>query len=235
LQPRSDIQTAMAPKIKLTYFNIEAAAEKVRLALVMTGTEFEDNRLSFEEWQPLKPSTPYGQLPIMEITGEDGTTQTVAQSDAMMRWVCRKFDATNTLLPTDPDELMKVEEVIGLFGDFSRAWQPNLYIGMRHMMYGYPEEWPEKAAKVQEMRTNFLATEMPKYMEFFKAKLEKTGAFLCGDKPTMADLMCLAQMRYFTKGVADHVPGDCLAPYPVITAWMDRMHAVPQIKAWYKL
>lgn len=36
-----------APKITLTYFNIEAAAEKVRLALVMTGTPFEDKRVWF--------------------------------------------------------------------------------------------------------------------------------------------------------------------------------------------
>ena len=36
------------PDITLTYFDLEAAAEKVRLALVMTGTEFEDKRISFQ-------------------------------------------------------------------------------------------------------------------------------------------------------------------------------------------
>lgn len=86
------------PQITLTYFNIEAAAEKVRLALVMTGTEFEDKRINFDEWGALKPTTPYGQLPLMTVTSADGTTKTFAQSVAMMRWVARKFDATNTLL-----------------------------------------------------------------------------------------------------------------------------------------
>lgn len=226
----------MAPKIKLTYFPIEAAAEKVRLALVMTGTEFEDNRIPFDVFMSeVKATTPYGQLPIMEITSEDGTTQTIAQSEAMMRWVCNSFDTTGTLLPKDPEKALAVDEAIGLLLDFSRAWQPSLYIGMRHTMYGYPEEWPEKAAKVKEMRENFLANDMPKFMEFFKAKLDKTGAFFCGDTCTAADLMILAQLRYFTKGVADHVPGDSLAPYTVVTAWMDRMYAIPQIKAWYKM
>ncbi len=87
-----------APKITLTYFNIEAAAEKVRLALVMTGTEFEDKRINFDEWGALKPTTPYGQLPLMTVTSADGSTKTFAQSVAMMRWVARKFDTTNTLL-----------------------------------------------------------------------------------------------------------------------------------------
>jgi len=225
----------MAPKIKLTYFPIEAAAEKVRLALVMTGTEFEDCRITFDEFQAMKASTPYGQLPVMEVTEDDGSTKTFAQSEAMMRWIVAKFDTTKTLLPTDPDKLLEVEECMGLLGDFARAWQPNLYIGMRHTMFGYPEEWPEKAAKVEEMRTNFLKNDMPKFMGFFKAKLDKTGAFFCGDKPTCPDLMILAQLRYFTKGVADHVPADSLAPYPDIIAWMDRMYAIPEIKAWYKM
>ena len=36
--------------IKLTYFDIAGAAEKVRLALVVSGTEFEDNRIQREAW-----------------------------------------------------------------------------------------------------------------------------------------------------------------------------------------
>eukprot|EP00529_Nitzschia_sp_RCC80_P039198 CAMPEP_0113493720 /NCGR_PEP_ID=MMETSP0014_2-20120614/28737_1 /TAXON_ID=2857 /ORGANISM="Nitzschia sp." /LENGTH=56 /DNA_ID=CAMNT_0000387591 /DNA_START=118 /DNA_END=285 /DNA_ORIENTATION=+ /assembly_acc=CAM_ASM_000159 len=49
-------------KIKLTYFDIEGAGEPVRLALVMSGAEFEDDRIKFPDWGALKPKTPYGQL-----------------------------------------------------------------------------------------------------------------------------------------------------------------------------
>jgi hypothetical protein len=34
----------------------------------------------------------------MTVTNADGSTKTFAQSVAMMRWVARKFDATNTSL-----------------------------------------------------------------------------------------------------------------------------------------
>lgn len=225
------------PSIKLTYFNIEAAAEKVRLALVMTGTPFEDSRISFEEWGALKPTTPYGQLPMMEVTEDDGSKKVFAQSCAMMRWAARRFDKAGTLFPADPEKLLEIEDVIGLSEDMSRAWTPALYMGMgdRHTKFGHPTDWPEKDATAKALREAFVAESLPQFMGFFTQKLEATGAFLCGDKPTIADLQVLAQLRYFTKGVADYVPKDCLEKYPTVTAWMARMHEIPEIKKWYGL
>ena len=43
----------------------------------------------------------------------------------------------------DPAMLFKIEEMLGLGGDFSRAWMPCLYIGMRHTAYGHPEKWAQ--------------------------------------------------------------------------------------------
>lgn len=229
--------TPKVPKIKLSYFPIEAAAEKVRLTLVMTSVEFEDVRIPFTDWQAMKASgaTPYGQLPIMELTYDDGHEQKCAQSGAMMRWIARKFDKTGTLYPADADKMFVVEEALGLVDDLQKAWSPSLYLGLRHTAFGYPEEWTEKASTVERLRKNFLANDLPKFMGFFSDKLEKSGAFLCGDKPTIADLTLLPQLRYFTQGSADYVPKDCLAPYTTVLEWMDRMYAIPQIKAWYKM
>jgi len=222
--------------IRLTYFDLEGGAEKVRLVFVVTGKEFEDKRISFDEWEPLKPKTPYGQLPVLEITSDDGSVKTFAQSDAMMRWAARKFDSDGALYPSDPDAMLQVEEVIGLANDLQRAWTPCLYIAMgRHTAYGHPAEWPEKDAVIKRMREDFLAAELPKFMGFFTRKLEATGAFFCGAHPTIADLQLLAQLRYFTKGTAEHVPADCLDKYTAVTNWMARMYAIPQIKKWYKL
>ena len=46
----------MAPKIKLTYFNNKGLAEFSRLVLAQAGVEYEDVRITQDEWQTLKPS-----------------------------------------------------------------------------------------------------------------------------------------------------------------------------------
>lgn len=46
----------MAPKIVLTYFDFPGPAEPARMALAMGGEQWEDKRLTFEEFGALKPS-----------------------------------------------------------------------------------------------------------------------------------------------------------------------------------
>merc|ERR1711936_740834 len=82
--------TAMAPKVKLTYFNLRGRAEPSRLLLAYGGIKYEDCRLTpaFEdpkEWSELKPKTPYGSLPLLEW---DGTC--IAQSMAVARFIARE-------------------------------------------------------------------------------------------------------------------------------------------------
>lgn len=154
------------------------------------------------------------------------------QSDAMLKWIGRMGDGA--LFPCDdPAMLFKIEEMLGLGGDFSRAWMPCLYIGMRHTAYGHPEKWDDKAKVVQEMREKFVADELPKYMAFFTNELEKSGGFLCGPKPTIADCAIYPQLHYFQRGVADHVPKECLDGYPVVIAWLARFRALPELQKHY--
>ena len=43
-------------KVKLTYFNLKGRAEPARLILAYAGVDFDDCRVTSEEWQKLKPS-----------------------------------------------------------------------------------------------------------------------------------------------------------------------------------
>lgn len=218
-------------ELELTYFDMEAhPGEKVRLAFVLTGTEFKDNRVKFADWPALKPTLKYGQMPRLIIDGRE-----VYQSGAMLRWAGRLGDGA--LYPIDDEDVyLKVEEMLNLSDDMHRAWTPSLYTGMgRHEKFGHPKEWAEKDATVKLLRETFVANELPLFMGYLTVHLEQTGAFLCGPKPTIADCQWLPQVRYYAKGIADHVPTDCLDKYPAVLAWIKRMHEIPAVKKWYGL
>ena len=69
----------------LMYFGIPGRGESVRLALAISGIEFIDKRIPFPEWRELKPTTPWGSMPVLQLT--DGTT--IAQQRALLRAVGR--------------------------------------------------------------------------------------------------------------------------------------------------
>jgi hypothetical protein len=45
----------MSPKVKLIYFNARGRAEIVRLILAQAEVEYEDKRVTGDEWKELKP------------------------------------------------------------------------------------------------------------------------------------------------------------------------------------
>jgi glutathione S-transferase len=71
---------------RLTYFNMRGRAEAIRLLLRATQTEFEDRRIvSRHEWAALKPTLPFGALPIYEFEGIR-----LAESHAILRYLGRQ-------------------------------------------------------------------------------------------------------------------------------------------------
>ena len=219
------------PSFKLTYFGIEGAAERVRLAFGLAGVPFEDERITFPEWQTMKPTTKFGQLPLLSIDGGEP----IAQSVAMLNYV-GLMGSSAGLYSTEPMRMLAIDEVIGLAGDFDKAWTPCLYIGMRPALFGYAdgsEKTPEGQELVKKLRTTFVADKLPELMGFYAKYLKASGAFFCGDKPTIADCYILPQLRAFQKGHIDHVPVTCLDAFPEVTAWIARMMALPAVAAWY--
>lgn len=82
----------------------------IRLAFVLGGIEFDDERISAEEWKQIKPTTPYGKLPILYVDG-----QKVAQSIAILRYVGK----LGGLYPEEKEQALRVDEVMDVAGDVS--------------------------------------------------------------------------------------------------------------------
>lgn len=218
----------MAQSIKLTYFNIEGAAEPVRLALKLSGTEFEDDRIGFAQWGEMKAKMPYGQLPIMTV--DDGKVMT--QSAAMVRHVGSKF--STTLYPID--KLYEIEEAIGMVEDLKRAWMPCLYVSMRPENFGYPSGYPktdEGKETIKTMRSKFVAEELPKYLGYFEGMLKDNKWLVEGDEPTIADCFAVPALRAYTMGHIDNVSTDCLNTHPKVVAYVEKFCALTQLKGGY--
>ena len=49
---------------------------------------------------------------------------------------------------------------------------------------------------------------------------------------TIADLSAFQQIGYFGKGIADHVPKDCLDSFEGVKAWMERVKSHPKVAAY---
>lgn len=204
----------------------------MRLAFTLAGIPFEDVRVKFPEWQELKPKTPYGKMPVLTI--DDGEMKT--QSSAQLRYAA-SIDPSGSLYPQE--KLYEIEECLGLIKDLQDAWSPNLYMGMNPSTYGYPADYAktdEGKKKVETMRKEFVEKDLPTFLSYLEAKLEKNGgAFLCGgDKPTIADCALIPVLRAFTKGHIDHVDTECIKKNsPKLAEYVERFCALPQIKGRY--
>merc|ERR1711913_186459 len=112
------LHTAAAmPNIKLTYFDLRARAEPCRLLLAYGGLQYEDERIP-PPWEPastwgtLKPTTPFGQLPLLKWGDE-----VICQSMACARFIAREVGlAGNTNM-----ESAQVDEIIDVIQDLINA------------------------------------------------------------------------------------------------------------------
>src|SRR5688572_23205471 len=74
-------------KPKLIYFDMPVSrGEECRLALHLAGVDFIDERIGRDAWPALKPTTPFGSLPVFELPGEPP----LAQSNAILALIGRR-------------------------------------------------------------------------------------------------------------------------------------------------
>ena len=84
------------------------------------------------------------------------------------------------------------------------------------------------------LRENFLAEPLPRYMTYVKDMISANGGgFLTGDYLTIADLDMYIAVKYYSKGIADHVPADTLDAYPEVKEWLEKVETEPRVAAYY--
>ncbi|XP_067933711.1 probable glutathione S-transferase 7 [Watersipora subatra] len=151
----------MAGQMKLIYFDAKGRAEVTRLLFKLAGRDFIDCRLTKEEWAVFKPSTPKGQLPVLEVDGK-----MICESYAIARYVARELNLYGSSNWEAAVVDMIVDSCSGIFGQAV------------HVYHSKTEEEKAEAAKK--------TAEVLQSTEKLAVQLKK-GKFILGDEASLAD------------------------------------------------
>ncbi|XP_030745172.1 glutathione S-transferase-like [Sitophilus oryzae] len=140
----------MASTYKLYYFDAAGRGAIIRHLFAYGNQSFEDIRIPKDQWPEYKNKTPFGQLPVLEIDG-----QQVAQSRAIARYLAKKFN----LVGKNDLEALKCDELIDTIEDF-------LQKGLKYFLENDP-------AQKEIHRKKFFEEDIPYYLEKFEAIVSK--------------------------------------------------------------
>mmetsp|Transcript_5666 Transcript_5666/g.7547 ORF Transcript_5666/g.7547 Transcript_5666/m.7547 type:complete len:149 (+) Transcript_5666:55-501(+) len=137
--------------MEIVYFNIEGRALDLRLAAAVGELEFKDTRIEFKDFPQLKPSLPFGQVPILKDAGK-----TYAQSMPILKYIGKKAG----LYPKDESEQMECEIIIHTMEDLMTP----LIVSFGPERYGLS---PFKGDKEKlEMRKNIVENVAQRHLSY---------------------------------------------------------------------
>ncbi|KAK7791572.1 hypothetical protein R5R35_002862 [Gryllus longicercus] len=194
----------MAPKYKVTYFNLMALGEPIRYILSQGGVEFEDDRIEKEEWPTHKKDTPYGQMPVLEVEGKKAH-----QSTSICRYLGKEFG----LAGENNWESLQIDATADTLVDLRIAIKDALRA--------------DEATKVQK-KEKLMKETIPFYLTRLDKQVEENGGYFVNKKLSWADLYFAA----FAEVCIGILETDFVADYPNLKSLVDKVWNLPNIKTW---
>ena len=192
---------------KLTYFKGKGRAEVTRLIFAQAGVQYEDIRVTREEWKELKPNTPYGELPVLEIDGKQ-----LAGSGPIARLVAERFNlaGSNDFENADIASIIVVlqaltEKLGGLFFEKDETRKAEL----------------KKALEEEHIPKNLGA------LEKRAAGNNSANGWIWGAKVTYAELHA-----YYIISYCKMISPNVLDKYPVLAKMSTSVENLPNIAKW---
>jgi glutathione S-transferase len=125
----------MAPK--LVYFAVRGRSQSLRYLVRDLGIALEEEHVDFAKWPSIKPTTPFGQLPVLH----DGELQ-IAQSNAILRYFARKHG----LYGENDVEAVTIDALNDTQEDFRLGYLKLIYQQYEAEKENYIKALPEKLA-----------------------------------------------------------------------------------------
>jgi glutathione S-transferase len=202
------------PNLKLTYFDMHAGrGETARIALFIGKVPYDDARVPFAQFPALKPSLPFGAIPVLEVDG-----QVLAQSNGINRYVGK----LTGLYPEDALEAAFCDEAMDAVEELSAKIAPSFAIQD-------PEE--KKRARIAladgPISQAFVAIE--------KRLAARGGEWFADRRLTVADIKIFLALRHLKSGQLDFVPTDLAERVaPGLAAHFERVKAHADVQAYYQ-
>lgn len=200
---------------KLTYFGIPGRGEAIRLALAIGGVEFDDNRVPFPAWGKVKPTTPWGTLPVLELA--DGSQ--LAQARSVLRFVGKY----TSLYPVDPLVAQRVDELMDALEDLGAT--------ITNVGQGLPKEEKEAARLVAVSEGGAVYDVLAKIDAFIQAN--GADGYAVGAEMNIASILTFTNIGRLVGGVFYGVPPTVCNPFPNIQLVRKTVGGNPDVIAWY--
>ncbi len=196
------------PTYKLIYFDGKGRAELSRFIFAQAGEKYEDKRVTSEEWAEMKPTTPYGCLPVLEVDGKQ-----LAGGQVIARFLAERFGLAGSNDFENAD-IAGIDDVIGdLTLQIFKVFQE--------------KDEGRKAELVKGLKE----THFPRYLGLLEKRAQGSGApkgWLWG-KLTWPDFTF-----YVVMGFVDKMVPEALKDFPTLTKLKVSVESLPNIAKWLK-
>tara|TARA_B100001115_G_C15847412_1_gene427736 strand:+ start:1731 stop:2408 length:678 start_codon:yes stop_codon:yes gene_type:complete len=201
---------------RLIYFAVPGRAEACRIALSLSGMNWEDVEVNGEQYNQMKNrgELPWGFLPIL-VTDKG----TIAESSAILRYVGKMAG----FVPEDSYEAAKVDEFIDGMGPIARVMDTT---------FGIVDVDERIRLRKKLFEPNGEAT---KALNLYEKKIgeSKTGWAAGTRDMSIADLKLFTELFAFFSGNYDGIEKSMIMPYPNLLKYHDKVSNDKRIKAHY--
>uniref|UniRef100_A0A1I7RIW3 glutathione transferase n=1 Tax=Bursaphelenchus xylophilus TaxID=6326 RepID=A0A1I7RIW3_BURXY len=193
---------------KLHYFAARHRAEAIRLMFHYNGTKFEDIRYDLEKWTSVKPTVPFGRLPMLEVDNNK-----IVQSTAIMRFLARRFGLSGATV----FDQARADEACDVILDFDDQIAEFIEIVAKF-----------RAGDEKTAQKEILEPAVDRFFPIFRKFLnENQGTFIAGKRLTYPDFY-LADLLFTVRALSpqsfDH--------YGDLSAYINRIYAMPKLKKY---
>nr|QUF59409.1 glutathione S-transferase GSTS8-1 [Brachionus angularis] len=180
---------------KLVYFDLKGRAEVCRILFALSGKEYIDERISFDDWPKVKPTTPFLKAPVLEIIDiESQDVIQIAQSSSIMRFLANKFGFSGK------NEIEKAQTDM-LYEQINDMFENLVFIYKKRN-----EE--EKNADLYLAYNTTIPTSLGLIQNILDKNIDKSG-YLVGDSLTYADVALINfydWLRDYKESILEKLP-----------------------------